>query len=239
MTSSRRSPLFFFLVLLLARPAWATVKDVPVAQRDAIVVIELSNNASSSRKEFFRTIERYAARESAKLLQSYRKVAILTGEGASFQSFLKKLAEFSGNLETKAVDIFLHVHGLPGGIFFRDGEKAMADVRTAILESASTKGKLRAVYSTACHGRTHAAEWLAAGFRTASGATKVNTNAAYELPVFTSNWIQGHTFAVALDKGDDPKWRKFYDDLASRLGFDGADSLKELHGEKGLTISSP
>jgi hypothetical protein len=86
---------------------------------------------------------------------------------------------------------------LPEKLVFRDGATSISKISEQ-LQAANLKKKLRTLYSTACFGMTHTADFIQAGFRVVSGATDVNANAVIEYPVFMDAWRDEKTFKSAV-----------------------------------------
>jgi hypothetical protein len=139
------------------------------------------------------------------------------------------------------VDLVVNLHGSPDGLAFREGpyaSNAIVERTNQAFAAAGMKGrgKLRALYSTACYGGEHMAPWLAAGFRVVNGAARVNTSAAYEYSVLLGAWRDGASFADATAAGDQPFFRGLSDSIAASQGFGDADSTKSVSGHGWLTI---
>ncbi|MBI4404129.1 MAG: hypothetical protein HY537_08210 [Deltaproteobacteria bacterium] len=217
---------------------WANA-EVSKDERVAVVVIELSNVASGTRKVFYQGLERLARSKTPWWLQdSYSEVHVLYQEQASFQLFYQTLWEAAQLENVRAIDVFLHLHGRQGAITFHDGAVGTWYVREKLKNVPSVGKKLRALYSTACFGASQAQDWLDGGFKVVNGALKVNANGAYELPAFLKSWTEGESFGAAQDKGNQQSWRSFYDNIAQKLMSEEVDSYKEVHGNASITIDS-
>ncbi len=94
---------------------------------------------------------------------------------------------------------------------------------------------LRALYSTACFGATHAPAFVEAGFDVAAGAVGVNANAATEYPFFVGKWILGWNYENSLKPANDA-FDEAQDDLARSMGFEGVDSTKIIIGDHDQKI---
>lgn len=225
--------------LCLALVCWsAGAAPVTRTERDALVVVELSHGVEEKLKSFYETIENLALKQAETLRPAYRKVTVLKGATATVGSFVAHLKHLTGRTANRAVDLYINLHGSPGGLLFYDGKIQTVDLRNKISDIKGAAAKLRAVYSTACFGKSHVADWLAAGFKVASGAVKVNANSAYEVPVFFRRWTGGETYAKALTAGNSENWRRTWDRWADQFGFGPADSFKESEGRPEFTIDS-
>ncbi len=205
--------------------------------RDAVVVINLVAPAPPQQQHFYQIVETFTVSESSsKLPAGYHEVAILTDEKATLTGLESTLARMAAREQTRAIDLYVHLHGGPGVLVFDDGTMASADIAKRFITAGRYQNKLRAVYSAACYGKTQAPDWLTAGFRVAGGAIGVNADSAYDLPVFISNWFAGVSFADTETKANDPNWIKFYDGIATNMGFSDANSFKAVDGDGTLTI---
>jgi hypothetical protein len=135
----------------------------------------------------------------------------------------------------KAVDVLMSVHGTPTEIKLADGDIKMSTLKTNIL-NAGVKN-LRALYTTACYGADHNAEWIAAGFKVSAGAKAVNCNSGTEYPFFVAKWILGWTYEKALAPENDLV-DQAQDALAKAAGFSDPDSTKKIKGDKDLKITT-
>ncbi len=206
-------------------------------ERDAVVVIELTQALDEPKKTLFAGIERFGVREYSKLKAAYAEVRFLFQKDATAKSFIAALSELSAKTSNRAIDIFINLHGHPGGVTLFDEQISIADLRNQMNEVKGLSAKLRAVYSTACYGKSHVKEWLDAGFRVAAGAVKINTNGAYETPLFLKNWLKGETYGKSMERGNAERGRKFYDNAVNGAGHGPADSYKEVEGNASLTIN--
>ncbi len=207
--------------------------------RVAVVVIELATHAASDKKQVYDLIEAAGLAETKNRIKPmYRKVVVLNGAQATSKNFFAALKAEVASVETMAIDTYINVHGNEGALTFYEGAISMKDVRAAVTAIAGSATKLRALNSTACYGATHTGDWLAAGFKVASGARRVNANGAHDLPTFLKAWGGGETYSQAQDKGNDSRWIKIYDALAVKWGMNDVDSYKVVEGKSDYTIST-
>jgi hypothetical protein len=148
-----------------------------------------------------------------------------------------RLTNLAQDPQTKAIDVFLSLHGLPDTLFFEDGPIATSDLRDQ-LKAADLKERLRLFYSTACYGASHARDFVKGGFRTASGAVGTNTNGPYDYPAQLYNWGLGKTYRAVIKLGNHPAFMTTHDTIAEKFGFDDADSEKIIEGKKLTRITS-
>jgi len=231
-----------FLLMVVASGAMATVdpgyRTITKAERVAIVVVELATHAPKDRRFFYEFVEAAAHAETKNRIKPlYGKVILLSGVEATLKSLQQAVETAAAATTVKAVDLFLHLHGSPGGLSLRDGHYSTAKLGDTLRATKGLSEKLRALNSTACWGSTHLKDFLAAGFKVASGSRKVNANGAHDTPTFLNLWGKGATYFEAQEKGNDPRWIKFYDNIAASWGMGAVDSYKEIEGNSDLTIS--
>jgi hypothetical protein len=230
------------VVVAIGLAGAARASDTPTVDtngRDAVVVVDLINAAPPDHKQFYEIAETFALSESrSKLPPLYHEVAVLSDEQATVTELEQTLARMAARDATRAIDLYVHLHGAPGTVWFHEGAVSVADLAGQFDKAGRYGGKLRAVYSAACYGTTHAADWLTAGFRVAGGAEGVNANTAYDLPVFIQSWGAGATFGDTETKANNPGWLKYYDGVATKMGFSDVNSFKDVDGDAVLTIAS-
>ncbi len=140
------------------------------------------------------------------------------------------------------MDVFLHVHGSERSLTLAEGEVAVAALAGALRALGEPAGKLRLLYSTACHAAHHAGALRAAGFRTCLGARRINTTGALETPLFLALWARGTPAGRAIRIADHTAARLPADALARlvlrAVGEAGrVDSTKEVSGDAEVTIA--
>ncbi len=168
----------------------------------------------------------------------YRYVDTLSGDDVTSVKFVERVINMAAAPHTKALDVFIILHGSPNMLYFDDG--AISTVRLGDqLQAANLKHRLRLLYSTACYGATHAPDFVRAGFRTASGAKAVCANGPYELPVQLLKWGNGKTYKSAVMAGNDPVFLAIHDHTAKKLlKFTDVNSEKVIFGKKYTRITS-
>jgi hypothetical protein len=154
---------------------------------------------------------------------------------ATSGNLLDTLAEVGAMPGIQAIDLFVLLHGSPDRLEFHDRSWFTLDMANKIA-ALGLDPKLRLVYSTACYGSTHNDDFIRAGFRTAIGALKVNTNSAFELPMLLNLWALGVSVRDALRLGDKPATRKLADEAAKAFGrINNAHWVKEVNSHKLLS----
>jgi hypothetical protein len=217
--------------------ATESLESVSTDSRDVILVANVTHYASEY-TWLYDFIEMNAVSvATADLGGSYNKIHMLTGDDATATNFVDGLEALAGRADNKSIDVVINLHGAPGELGFIDAWTNTADLATAIKAKHGLAGHLRAVYSTACFGASHNGDFLSAGFRVASGARGVNTNAAYDYGTVLSAWADGASFGDAQDAGNNSFWISFYDGIAS-LKMDGTDSFKVVDGNRDTTIDT-
>lgn len=232
-----RFALSILAALVLVSAARA---DILPPQRDVVVVVELSTHAIAKYQFFYKLAEDFSIRKAYELLSdSYRNVYVLTAENATLDNFVKSLGNLAGRSDGNALDVVIELHGAPRELMFHEGGYGTDRIRDRLRADKRIAPKLRAVYSGACYGESHIDDFLAAGFKVASGAVKVNANGMFDFPTFLRAWAGGETFSRAQELGNNPFWVKFFDEKAQAMGMGDANSFKEVRGSGGLGISSP
>jgi hypothetical protein len=166
--------------------------------------------------------------------QTYHK---LIGAAATKSAFIEAIASLGADDSVKAVDVILMLHGFDGVLCFADSEShsvILADEISAL----NLKSKLRMLYSTTCYGKSHAIDFVAAGFQTACGSIATNANAATEYPTVLTMWAAGSKLKNAIAAGDLSLTRQPQDLSAKAMGFADANSTKEIIGNGNITIKT-
>ena len=219
----------------------ALANRMPAADRAAVVVSALSIAGNAKYAALYRALDIAGpAIVGAELHDRYGRVDKVTGNECTRTGIVEALT--SAARDCAAVDLVLMVHGETDELILADGNGGTVTVPIFELSSdlanlPDVRRKLRLCYSTACYGLSHAQALLGAGFDTAIGAKKVNTNSATELPILLRRWVDGEAIGAALRRADDPVLRLISDTIA-RASFPDADSEKILLGDSTLTIDS-
>lgn len=225
-------------MLLVASGSARAASTVSKAQRDLLVVANLSTNGDPRFQWLYQFLDGSAVvLAQMNLGPHYRKIHVVSGSNAKKASFTQQIRGLAQNSAIKALDVMVHLHGSSGRLWFQDGSRTSANIR-ADLQATPLSNKLRTLYSTACYGATHAQDFVSAGFKSASGARKVNANSSFEYPVILGKWALGQTFGAAITAGNDPTMRNVHDSAARMAGFNDADSFKIIKGSTGTRITS-
>lgn len=210
---------------------------VPASQRELLVVSEMTTYAPEGYGWLYSFLEANSVSMAQGTLDgSYQNIYVLAGESATLDGFSGSLVAMATNPDVGAVDAFLHMHGAPETLWFREGARGTWEVGDALASRPDAAAKLRLLYSTACYGASHTADFLRGGFLVASGALKVNTNAAHDYPTVMEMWRDGWSFGDAQASGNDGFWRWIYDNGAWMQGFGDTDSTKIVDGDSYVTI---
>ena len=231
---------FFLLGFLLSAPVSANAaprpERVPVADRELVAIVNLSilkNGAWHYRYEENRAVKKILR----DLGRSYGKIVLITGAGATHDSFLSAIDEAERDPTVKAVDSIVYLHGHPGEIGFVDTGfypvDLLRDEILALPDSAVGGRKLRALYSDACYGETHLSDWLRAGFRVAAGSVGTDSNWSLDLGKFMRAWRKGKSFGSAIDRANSV-WATGIMDW-----FEKGDSFKRTGGDVDFTMDRP
>lgn len=199
-------------------------------ERVLLVVADLTKWADPDFHRLYEWLDQNAV-NVAKVMMGlhYRLVDTLIGTEATSANFVERLITLAEGPQTKAVDVFLHLHGLENELFFEEGPVEAAELGDQLKE-ADLKERLRLLYSTACFGATHAPDFVRGGFRVVSGAVSINANGPYDYPAQLFNWGLGQTYRMVVQAGNNPMFMVILDNVAKAMGFDDVNSKKEIKG---------
>jgi hypothetical protein len=205
-------------------------------QRALILVSQLTQGVPENQQWLYRFIEA-AGRNVAEitLKDDYARYITLLDEAASMDNLVGALAQAGADDDIQAIDLLVLLHGSPDRLEFNNGGWFTPSMATT-LQGLGISPKLRLVYSTACYGATHNDDFIKAGFKTAIGALKVNTNSAFEFPMLLNLWALGWNVKEALKLGDKPATRKLADASAKAFGkINNLPWVKEVNSQKLLS----
>ena len=114
------------------------------------------------------------------------------------------------------------------------------EIKSAIGKTGEQK--LRALFSTACYGKSAINGWLAAGFKVVSGSRAVYTDSAASHPKFLKSWKKGKSFKKSVKTANKGQHKfDFWDKQTAKMkrmkGLE-IDSHREVKGARCLTINS-
>jgi len=213
-----------------------------IAKQDRVLII-VNHLADGDTDYLYRFIES-AGRATAEttLGDDYVRLVKLYGGNATRAKWLAALRREGAKPAVKRIDVLLMLHGSPGSVYFHEGG-ARTDALANDIAALNLRGKLRFLYSTCCHGDSHSADWLSAGFDTAIGSKKVNANSAVELAPLLSLWQFNFKVSECLAPTIPPTGPS--DEVARAFGRanilswkDKVDSTKVIRGNANLRISS-
>ena len=208
-------------------------------QRALLVVCSLAAQGRRDLTWLYRGLEVGGVALADHVLRKlYGSSAELQGNDVTGGSVVQALGDLATSGTVAAVDVIWMTHGEPDGLIFDNGQAVTASDLADSIVQAGMPNVLRALYSTACFGATHNAQWLRAGFKVVAGARKVNANSATEFPVVIQHWGGGDSFADSISIGDNPGTRWFWDQAAKKMRFAGVDSRKLVAGDGSLSINS-
>lgn len=173
------------------------------------------------------------------LTRHYGRIHELIGGDCTRARFVSLLQQLTGDSRTRAVDVFLQLHGLKDGrMEFAGGEQVPADQLASEVLERVTPGRLRLVYTTNCWGAPQVQALLGAGFMAGVGSVGINANAGTEFQAFCRVWSTGVSVAEVVRRADRDVVRAAQDAVAKALGFpaDEVDSKKIVHGDANVTI---
>ncbi len=222
------------LVPALPPPAPVNCTSQCDVQRQGRVVIFLNNTVKYG-DDSYRLLYKFLETSGkgvvvGELGPHYREIVDLSGSNATSSQLRAKLRELQADPSVQAIDLIISLHGSPATLWFEDGEKNVASLGQDIsLDRQSScrikrgpnadcelarQRKLRAVYSAACYGKSHAVGWVAAGFAVAAGAYGVHTDSAASFPTFLSTWRSGYTFKESVERANQADGGRKYDNWA-------------------------
>ena len=207
-------------------------------QRALLVISNLVTHGRSDLQWLYRFIEQSGATLAETILgpryQTYRQ---LVSEQATLKAFIDTVGLLVSDDSIQAIDLILNLHADEKVLCFEEGEVLTERIGKALLD-LNRQDKLRIVYSTCCYGKSHAEDFIAGGFKAASGAVATNANAATEYPTVLTLWAAGSKFKDAIAAGSYFLTRIPQDGVAKAMGFGDADSSKIIIGDGNLTIKS-
>lgn len=138
---------------------------------------------------------------SNNLDSKYKTVHRISGNNATLSGFIQKLNLATNDNSTLAVDVIFCTHGNTNTMQFFDDTYSSDTVKQRILDTIASnkRAKLRMIFSTACYGSTHNANWLGAGFKVASGSKKIYADSQFSLTPFLRSWKDEKTFKECID----------------------------------------
>ena len=230
-----------------------------------IVVADLAGNFPTSNnfpqnlnpKYFLGNMYRFVEDQSVSiankhLSRNYASVTTVVGRNATPASLVQALKRAAQPSGIKAVDLIFATHGTDQNVSFQPGVRASSSKIATDIQNALTgreRAKLRAVFSTACFGRTHNADWLNAGFKTVAGANQIYTDSAFSYEPMLAAWGRGRPFRSAItaaNNADDRdvfdsafdtaitnKWIPVFQEYAGKV-----DSTRVVAGEGRISINT-
>ncbi len=214
------------------------VKIINKTERALLVISNMVTHGRSDLQRLYQFIELSGVALAEIILRPrYKTYRKLVRDQATFNAFIAALISLASDDSIKAIDLILNLHGYEKVLCFEDGEVCTDRIKNELLD-LNLNAKLRMVYSTCCYGKSHAEDFVAGGFKAASGALATNANAATEYPVFLTLWAAGRKFKSAIATGNISLTRIPQDRAAKAMGFDDADSHKVIIGNGNITIKS-
>ncbi len=212
--------------------------DVSKNERTLLVVANLSTWGQPRLQWLYEWLDQNAV-TVAKLLMApcYRQILTIKGAQATRSGFVDEIIRLAQDPQTKVLDVFLSLHGLRDVLYFQDGPVESSAVGEE-LRQADLQQRLRLLYSTACYGASHAADFVKAGFRVASGAMGLNANGPYDFPTQLLHWRAGETYRLAVRRANNRVFLETHDAIARGLGFNDVNSEKAIEGKKLTRITS-
>jgi hypothetical protein len=214
------------------------MSDVIKDERVLLVAANLSNGGDPRFQLLYQWLDANAISLAWVLMRAhYRRIHILSGTDVTSSSFVDSIHSLAHDPQTRALDVFLVLHGSKGKLYFDDGPVTSSDL-AARLQAANLKQRLRLLYSTACYGATHAGDFVEAGFRVASGAIGVNANGPVDYPIQLHEWGHNKRYKAVVNAGNQRLGIWTHDAMARALGFDDVNSEKIIEGKTYTRITS-
>ena len=216
--------------------------EVTKDERVLLVVANLlleDRGPNANYRSLYKWLDRNAVQVANLLMRPvYRFVETLSEDQVTLGTFFDRVGSLASDPQTKALDVFLVMHGMEGELLFDDVTMRTEEL-AQLLKAADLAHRLRLLYSTACYGASHAEHFADAGFRTASGALGVCANGPYEFPTQLLKWRNNQTYKSSVKAGDNPVFRLIHDHAAKLMGFTDVNSEKVIMGKKLTRITSP
>lgn len=207
-------------------------------ERVLLVVVNFSTGGEQRFQWLYEWMDRNAVVVAELMMKPhYRHIDRLDRDNVTSSEFVNRIISLAQDPQTKALDVFLNLHGSPDALHFDDGSITSSALRSQ-LQAANLKHRLRLLYSTACYGANHAPDFVGAGFRVASGAIGVNANQLYDYPLQLYHWGTYNTYRSAVKAGNDPALMEIQDTLARDFFGDIVNSEKIIEGKKHTRITS-
>jgi len=215
------------------------MSEITKEKRALFVVVNLSTGGDENLQKVYEWLDPRAVDVAKFLLGSeYKRFMKLDGDNVTSDMFMTGLKQLAEDPQIEAIDVLLCLHGSPGKLRFDDGFIKSKDLGDR-LKDAKLQDKLRLLYSTACHGATHAPDFIRGGFRVASGAKGICTNGMYDYPAQLNSWKDGDTYFSAVKAGNNPIGIAICDNVFRQLGFEDVNSKKEIFGKRYTRITTP
>jgi hypothetical protein len=212
---------------------------VRIASKDRVLLV--TANLTTHGQPKFRWLYKFLDASSVFLAKkslggTYRKLYLLGGKNATAANFILNIPKLAHEETTQALDVMVHLHGAPGALWFEDNGYSTAWLRDQLRPTA-LKGKARLFYSTACYGKSHAQDFVDAGFQVASGSVGVNADSAFSYPATMLKWRHGSAYWSVV-RTSNSRISIWLSDRGARLmGFDDVNSFKVIKGDAMARIS--
>ncbi len=214
------------------------VQLVTKNQRALLVISNVVTYGRGDLRWLYQFIERSGVALAKTILSPRYKIhRELIGEQATARAFVDTLATFAQDASIKAIDVIMNLHGDEKLLCFAEGAMSTNKLKDELLD-LNVRNKLRMLYSTCCYGKSHADDFVAGGFKAASGALATNANAATEYPIVLTLWATGKQLKDAIAAGNNSLLRIPQDRAAKAMGFEDVDSNKVIIGDGHITIRS-
>lgn len=214
------------------------MNEINKDERALLVVANLGTHGDPNYQKLYDWIDINVIKLADKILSDqYRIFESLSEDEVLSKNFVDLLKRLAADLNIKAIDVILSLHGLEGKLCFDDGRLSSKEIGTS-LKGAGLENKLRLLYSGACYGETHAKDFLNAGFQVASGAVAVAANGFFDFPLQMYNWRAGKPYRTVLEAGNIQFGIDISDTFARAIGFKQVNSFKVAYGNTNATIHS-
>ncbi|MCU0866714.1 MAG: hypothetical protein MUC36_23265 [Planctomycetes bacterium] len=221
-------------------------RPISRGERDLVQLIRLSNGYTGPERALYEFIEVSSQGVAATILgPQYRRIHVLRGAEATLTGFKNALRSAASTAGVEAVDVLLNSHGLTDGIEFDDGVHKAAAIHAELSDlSADVRGKLRAMFSTACFGASHLSTWNSIGFTAAIGSVGIYADSAVSFAPMLARWAGEGSLADAVavanaaDVGNamDELARAYYSATQRQTLADQVDSTRRVVGEASIRI---
>lgn len=195
-------------------PMEAAKAAVTKNERVLLVVSELDSRGMQELRPFYQALEQLTQFTVQGILgDSYDRIEVIANRNATYAEFKQTLKEIARDPETRAIDVIMSLHGLPGRLAFDDMTWDTSEMENRFYIGTSTQDrvdrillrrKLRMMYNLSCFGASHRGNFIGMGFKAVNGSVGVNANSEVEFVPAMLAWKAGMGFRSAFNGTNHP-----------------------------------